>query len=210
MRYSDAGVCRNVSMSELLNREGLSTAIVRDSEFSIPRRSLVQRALYRFLDCASRVSQRQRVRLAVISAIRRVLHLQSRPARAGGRLSRRERKCCSGSERPAKPIVVIGAGGLRLMCLSILKALGGKGAVWSTSTSASAARPSNAGRLPPWTARIRRRSPGSRALRRGRCAAWSISWAACLRLRPPAEARQARHRRIVAAHPDPRRRRSGQ
>jgi alcohol dehydrogenase, propanol-preferring len=30
---------------------------------------------------------------------------------------------------PAEPIVVIGAGGLGLMCLSILKALGGKGAV---------------------------------------------------------------------------------
>src|SRR5215216_3977799 len=30
---------------------------------------------------------------------------------------------------PAEPILIIGAGGLGLMCLSILKALGGKGAI---------------------------------------------------------------------------------
>src|SRR3982751_3780777 len=60
MRYSDAGVCRKVSMSELLNREGLSTAMVRDSEFSVPRTIFWIARLV--------CPQRQRVRLVVISA----------------------------------------------------------------------------------------------------------------------------------------------
>src|SRR5215203_2220679 len=37
MRNSGVGVCRNVSMSESVNREGLSIAIVRASEFSVLR-----------------------------------------------------------------------------------------------------------------------------------------------------------------------------
>src|SRR3954468_3998941 len=80
-------------MSESMNREGLSIAIVRDSEFSVPRIRAIRRALYQFLDCASRVSWR-RVRLAGIrkGGLRlqnAIMHIKYRAA--AGDLVRRSR-----------------------------------------------------------------------------------------------------------------------
>ena len=57
-----------------------------------------------------------------------------------------------------EPIMVIGAGGLGLMCLSILKAMGGKGAI---VVDIDEARPSR--RAHWWQSTVRRRTPARRS-----------------------------------------------
>ena len=70
----------------------------------------------------------------------------------------------------SEPIVVIGAGGLGLMCLSLMKAMGARAPSWSTSTPPSATPRSRPARSPrsTRTRRRRRADPRADAGRRGR------------------------------------------
>lgn len=68
------------------------------------------------------------------------------------------------------PIVIFGAGGLGLMALSLLKAMGGKGAIVVDIDAKSAKRLKKPARSPPSTARHPMRWPSSRKKPAGRSA----------------------------------------
>ena len=103
----------------------------------------------------------------------------------------------------SEPTVIIGAGGLGLMCLALNQKMGGHRRSWSTSIQSSATRPRRPAPLTWWTAR--RPTPCSSSWQLTGGAAWAVidlvgsSQSARLGYRLAHQRRQIHHRRALSA-----------